>query len=81
VVASDIPAFRDVAGDCARYVQPGDAGELAKAIVDLIGDPAAARAQGSQARERARAFDWPAATTRYVELYGLALGMSALSDR
>lgn len=79
VVASDIPAFRDVAGDTARLVSPGDSGELARAIISLLADPSAATALGEAARERARLFDWPEISAKYVRAYELALGLSTLS--
>ena len=39
VIASDLPAYRLVAGDAAMYVPPGDPGALAMAIGVLLDDP------------------------------------------
>lgn len=81
IVASDIRAFRDVAGDNARYVAPGDAGDLARAIVALLAEPATARMLGDASRVRARMFDWVEVSAHYVRSYQVALGLSTLADR
>jgi glycosyltransferase involved in cell wall biosynthesis len=39
VVASDLEAFREAAGDAALFFEPGDAGALARAVVKLLEDP------------------------------------------
>jgi glycosyltransferase involved in cell wall biosynthesis len=58
VIASDLEVLREVAGDAARFVPPGDEVALARAIADLLRDPDAA----SRAREagiaRASRFSW-----------------------
>ena len=69
VIASDLPAFRDVAQDAARYAPPGDAGQLAGNIVDLLLDPKARESLGRIGLERSKAFDWPVVATAYRELY------------
>lgn len=81
VVASDLPAFRDVAGVTARFVPPGDSDELARAIADLLGDPDGSREMGERARSAARAYDWSEVADRYVRLYEVALGLGALRGR
>ena len=43
VVAADLPALREVLGDRARYVPPGDVGALRAAIADPPPRPAAGR--------------------------------------
>ena len=40
VIASDIPAFREVAGASAVFVPTGDAGKLAEAIASELRAPA-----------------------------------------
>jgi glycosyltransferase involved in cell wall biosynthesis len=58
VVASDVPALREVAGDAARLVPPGDAEKLAAAVSSLLSDPAAAQLAREQGRQRAGKFSW-----------------------
>ena len=53
VVCSDIPVFREVAGDAARFVPVDDVAALADAIGSLLGDDAAREAL-VRARPRAR---------------------------
>lgn len=80
VVASDIPAFRDVAGDTARFVPPGDAPGLAAAVNDLLADPTGSADMGDRARSRSRRFDWSQVAGHYVRAYEVALGMAALGE-
>jgi len=60
IVASDLPAIREVLRDCvnARLVQPGSAAELAGAIAALVADAAEAERLGRAAFERASDFGW-----------------------
>jgi len=44
VVASDIPPFREVAGDAAVFVPPGDADALARAVAAILREPEGAAA-------------------------------------
>jgi glycosyltransferase involved in cell wall biosynthesis len=59
VIASDIPAFREVAAGRAVFVPPGDAQQLAQAIVSVLRAPAGVKDDASVAattwRESARA--------------------------
>lgn len=81
VVASDLPAFRDVAGPDATYTTPGDATELAEALIDALENPGSAAALGRRARERAARFDISEIAARYEAAYHLALGITAIADR
>ncbi len=58
VVASDVPALREVAGDAAHLVPPGEPEQLAAAIAGLLSNPEAARLARERGRQRARAFSW-----------------------
>ena len=58
VVCSDIPALREVAGDAARLVPPGDAGAWTEALAALLAEPAARRRLSEAGRQRAAAFSW-----------------------
>lgn len=81
VVASDLPAFRDVAGSDATYTTPGDSAELAEAIIDTLENPASAAAMGQRARARAGRFDIAEIAARYEAVYHLALGLTAIAGR
>jgi phosphatidylinositol alpha-mannosyltransferase len=73
VVASDIPAFRAVAGGAARLVPPGNPADLADAIVRLLSDPPAIEALASAGRNRAKDFDWSRVLPQYRACYQRAL--------
>ena len=65
VVASDLPAFRWVAGDGADYVAPNDSAALAQALADRLVRPV-----GSiQQRRRADRFRWAGIAAGYEDLY------------
>lgn len=57
VVVSDIPIFREIGGDAARYVSPNSPDEIADAVTAL-GDPATWAAASAAARAQAATFDW-----------------------
>jgi glycosyltransferase involved in cell wall biosynthesis len=52
VVAFDLTETRVSAADAARYVRPNDVAEYARAIVELVDDPAARADMGRRGRER-----------------------------
>jgi glycosyltransferase involved in cell wall biosynthesis len=52
VVAFDLAEHRVTAGDAAVYVEPGDDFALARAVVELMRDPARRRELGVRGRER-----------------------------
>jgi len=58
VVASDIPAFREIAGDTALYFPALDARALAAQVDALRADAAGTAARVARARERAAGFSW-----------------------
>jgi glycosyltransferase involved in cell wall biosynthesis len=68
VVASDVPALREVAGDAARLVPPGDAEKLAAAVSSLLSDPSAAQLAREQGKLRARKFSWTRTAERLWRL-------------
>ena len=78
VVASDIPAFRAVAGDAAVYVPPGDPVLLAEDISRLLGDDAALHTRAEAGRQRATLFGRDVVLPAYVAAYRDA--MAATSD-
>jgi glycosyltransferase involved in cell wall biosynthesis len=58
VVASDVPALREVAGEAARFVPPADAGALATAITEMLADRGAVARARIDGPARAAAFSW-----------------------
>jgi phosphatidylinositol alpha-mannosyltransferase len=76
VVASDLPAFRAVAGKAARFVQPGHPLELGDALSAALHEAGPAGDEAVIARSRAAAarFDGSAVAARYTALYEKAAG-------
>ncbi len=58
VLASDLPVFREIAGEVARFADPHDSDALARALDALLAEPAGTAALGRRGRERALAFSW-----------------------
>ena len=77
VVASDIPAFRAVAGGAAEMVPPGNPADLANAISRLLSDPSAIEALARAGRSRARDFDWSRVLPQYRACYQRAIDAGA----
>jgi len=76
VVASDLPAFRYVAGACARLTPVGEVAALAAALAGVLSDHAeAARLSREGLREVAR-FDRAAVLEGYLSAYRDALAVS-----
>jgi glycogen(starch) synthase len=71
VVATRAGGIPDkVSGETGRLVEPGDVAALGRALLEVSGDPAVARALGERGRERALdAFAWPRIAERTVALY------------
>jgi glycosyltransferase involved in cell wall biosynthesis len=69
VVASDIPPFREVAGDAAVLVPVADAGALADALAHVVADEGARAGLVSAGHARAADFDWDIVAARAWQLY------------
>src|SRR5262249_9746158 len=57
-VAADIPACREVGGDCARYYAAGDERSLGDAITELLTSPDTRQAVAGVALEGGRVLNW-----------------------
>lgn len=68
VLASDLPAHREVGGDFAEYLDPGDAPAWAAAIDDYAAPASARRAQRAARVEDYRAPRWPAHAQAALEV-------------
>jgi alpha-1,3-rhamnosyl/mannosyltransferase len=74
VVASDIPAIREVAGGAARLVPPGDVDAWVDALEDLLGDEPARALLAAAGQQRARRFDVQASITAIRAVYQELVG-------
>ena len=76
VLASDLPAIAELVEDGVngRLAAPGDAGALAGALVELIGDPGLRARFGKAGQERVRSrFSMDAGIARIAQRFGLAV--------
>jgi phosphatidylinositol alpha-mannosyltransferase len=69
VVASDLPAFRQVTAGTARLTPPGQARPLAAALIEVLANSNQADEMGRRARERSKAFDWGVVFPQYRQAY------------
>ncbi|AHI19526.1 group 1 glycosyl transferase [Corynebacterium casei LMG S-19264] len=70
VVASDLPALREVTGNNAVYFRPENPQELAGAIRDVLNlDPTKIKTLTDKAREWVRARTWESNAEKLMELY------------
>jgi glycosyltransferase involved in cell wall biosynthesis len=72
VVASDLPALREVLDGQAELVPPGDAAALADALARVLEDPGGEPARTAR-RTRAAAFTWAACAQATLTAYRRAL--------
>ncbi len=69
VVASDIPAVREVAGTAALLVDPGDAPAWAGAIESLLADASQRAEMVEQGHRRAALYSWAATAASTLDVY------------
>lgn len=74
VVCSDIPVFREVAGDAASFVPRDDAAAWARAVAEVLSDPDRARGLAARGSARARAFSWRRTAERTLAAWSDAAG-------
>ena len=75
-VLGDIPTLREVWGDAAEYVPPGDAEALQHRLNGLIADPDRRLALAAAAGERARRYTPARMAEAYLSLYRELTGIS-----
>lgn len=73
VVCSDLPGYREAAGDAARYVPPGDAAALAGALGEVLAGGEAVAALVARGRARAAELDWRVLAPRIIACYDEAI--------
>ncbi|HEX6145535.1 MAG TPA: glycosyltransferase family 4 protein [Acidimicrobiia bacterium] len=69
VVASDLKAFRSVAGDSAHFFPVGDSQALASVLTGLLGDPAERARLAEVGALLAERYDWGVVGAAYRQLY------------
>ncbi|HEX5587436.1 MAG TPA: glycosyltransferase family 1 protein [Acidimicrobiia bacterium] len=74
VLASDIPALREVAGGAARFVAPTDVDGWHRAFVELLGDAATRESMGASGLAHAQQYSWDTCAARTAAVYQEALG-------
>ncbi len=74
VIASDIPALREVTGGAAQLVPPGDVQAWASALEALLSDGARRQDMAEAGRRRAAGFSWNAMVSATLGVYREALG-------
>ena len=82
VIASDIPALREVGGTAATYVPPGDVDRWAEALVNLRreeADPAAREQRRAACLSAAAKFDWRRYAAQMAALYARPLARARAS--
>ena len=75
VIASDIPALREVAGDAARLITPTDPDAWASALDDLLHDRDRHADLGEAGRRRAELFSWERCATETRAVYREVLAL------
>ena len=76
VACSDIPALREVAGECAVFFDPREPESIAGALERVLGDERERARLRAAGRERAARFTWRATAEGTLESYERALGRS-----
>ncbi len=74
VVATDLPATRELCAGVAVLVEPASAKALAAAIEKLLGAPGARQKMAVDGRRRCQQFTWQRTATGTVEAYRRAVG-------
>ena len=69
VACADIPVFREIAGDCARYFDPRDADAIADVMTGLASDDRARAELSERGVARAREFSWERSARRLLAVF------------
>jgi glycosyltransferase involved in cell wall biosynthesis len=72
VIAARSPGLAETCADAVLYVDPYDAGGLARELGRVAADPALRAALAARGRRRAAAFSWRASARAHIEAYTLA---------
>jgi len=69
VVAADIDVAEEVVGDAGVYFTPKDSSDLAKSVLDLLGNDDQIKTLSENGINRAKIFSWERAAQDYYEIY------------
>jgi glycosyltransferase involved in cell wall biosynthesis len=70
IIASDIPAHKEVLGDSGLFVETANAAQIQAQLLKLINDPALRTDLQNRARKRVcENFAWDVITRRYIDCY------------
>jgi phosphatidyl-myo-inositol alpha-mannosyltransferase len=69
VVASDLPGYREAAGDAALLAPPGNASALAAVLESVLDKPDQAADLVRRGKDRAKEFEWATLGNRVLEIY------------
>ena len=69
VISSRVDAIAQCFGDALLYYEPGDAGQLAQAILSLERDGSLRRGLGEKARQVYQRMAWPLSRQAYLGVY------------
>ena len=72
VACADIPVFREVAGDCAKYFDPRSSGSIANAMEELARDEALRLRMSEEGLARAQRFTWDETARKLGEVFAEA---------
>ncbi len=73
VLASDVPAVREVAGNAADFFDPNDVDTMKTALLRLLGDPERQAELVTRGLERAREFSWQQCARQTLAIYRSAV--------
>jgi phosphatidylinositol alpha-mannosyltransferase len=72
VVASDLPGYKEAAGEAAIFHPAGDASACARDLLEVLSDQHLSSELASRGRDRAGLFDWKALASEVMDVYGQA---------
>ncbi len=72
VACSNVSALPEVAGDAARYFDPGDSHQIGAALIDLLGDRVLREQLAARGRAREAELTWGATALATLESYARA---------
>ena len=81
IVAADLPVFREIAGDAARYADPHASDALAGAIEEVLFERGERERRIALGSERVRRFSWDATARRLRAVFDEVLGARAAGSR
>src|SRR5678815_3001304 len=70
VITSNVSSLPEVVGDAAILIDPIDAGAIASAMAQVLGDPKLRDDLIRRGRERVKAFSWTRSVARVRQVYG-----------